>query len=119
MNITDEVVTVSDGLEALEFLQNQGAYSKEGKVFPKPELIFLDINMPKMNGWEFLDAYDELPDTMKSSIIIVMLTTSVNPDDKTRMQEKGYAKEYLNKPLRAENVENILRIQFPDRILKE
>ena len=79
-----EHVEVCDSAEAgLEFLKSK---FKNG-LPPQPELIFLDLNMPGMDGWEFLDAYEKLPFPQKGKVVVVMLTTSVNPDDETKALE--------------------------------
>src|SRR6266699_6375386 len=73
MDIVNRIDIVLNGLEALAYL------TKEGQI--PPELIFLDINMPKMNGWEFLEQYKHLDMKQKARVVIMILTTSANPDD--------------------------------------
>jgi CheY-like chemotaxis protein len=106
MNITNSIQVAENGLEALEFLK------KENQVIP--ELIFLDINMPKMNGWEFLEQYKHLDKNQKARITIVMLTTSVNPDDLRRAQEMEDVTGYKTKPLSVEMLNEILHKYFPE-----
>ncbi len=55
------------------------------KAFPQPGLVFLDINMPGMFGWDFLEEHKNLPSGQKAKIVVAMLATSLNPDDR----EKG------------------------------
>ena len=88
-----KVITKESGIGAFEYLQT--------KKDPYPNLIFLDINMPGMNGWEFLQAYRNLDKSLQTQIII-MLTTSENPDDATRAKGFGYVSDYLTKPLTKE-----------------
>ena len=68
-SFADEVILMDSAKEALEYLK-----SHDGGPDTLPGLIFLDINMPEMNGFEFLDAYKQLSDNIKSNCIIMMLT---------------------------------------------
>lgn len=104
MNITESVQIAENGLEALAFLK------KENQV--APELIFLDINMPKMNGWEFLDEYKNLDAQQKAEIVIVMLTTSANPDDIKRAETIAEVNGFKVKPLTEEMLNEILEKHF-------
>lgn len=113
--ITDVIETTLNGQEALDFLTNSGKYEKApGHPFPQPMLILLDINMPVMDGWEFLEAYQKLPENQKSKIIIVMLTTSLNPDDNQRAMQISDISGFRNKPLTLEIIDDIMKIHFSD-----
>ena len=81
---------------ALDYLKSQS--SDEGI----PDLIFLDIMMPEMDGFGFLDAFDKLPDAVKSKSRIVMLSTSDSFKDLNRANQNKYVKRFLNKPLNAQ-----------------
>jgi CheY-like chemotaxis protein len=70
--------------------------------------------MPAMDGWEFLQRYEALPAVHKSSIIVVMLTTSFNPEDELKARKIQSVKEFRNKPLTTELLHDILKRYFPD-----
>jgi len=106
-NHSTVVITKDSGLAALEHLS-----SKNETLNNKPDLIFLDINMPGMNGWEFLKEYSKLDKKMQSKLIIIMLTTSDNPDDESRAKNLSFVSDYITKPLTKELMEEITRKYF-------
>jgi len=96
------VISKESGPEALEYLTSM---TEKGNI--KPILIFLDINMPGMNGWEFLIEYNKLEKEIQSAIIVVMLTTSDNPETKARALSYASVSDYIAKPLTKEKMELI------------
>jgi len=106
MDIVNRIDVVINGLEALAYLK------KENQT--PPELIFLDINMPKMNGWEFLEQYKHLDVKQKARVVIMILTTSANPDDIKKAKEIEEVTGYETKPLTEDMMVEILNQYFQD-----
>lgn len=93
--------------EALERLDCAG----EEKCQP-PELIFLDLNMPGLTGWEFIDEYKKIKERHSTESVIVILTTSVNPDDNKKASEIKEVAEYRKKPMTTRMVTEIVQKYF-------
>jgi CheY-like chemotaxis protein len=111
VNCASQIKIMQSGKNALEYLANSTSkYNGQ----PYPELIFLDINMPAMNGWEFLDKYYELSKQVSRKPIIIMLTTSINPDDKIKATRMGLVAGFENKPLTSNMVETLMAKYFND-----
>lgn len=109
-DFADNVKIVENGLQALEYLN-----SIHDSEYMRPDLIFLDINMPRMNGWEFLEQYKQLDEELHAQMMVVMLTTSLNPVDKTNSETNGNIDHFMSKPLTIEMLEK-LKSQFFDLV---
>jgi CheY-like chemotaxis protein len=96
----EHIFAVTDGAEALALFQNyEDSRRQHPESFP-PLLILLDINMPMMNGFEFLSAYSQLDGTMEQEpSIIVMLTSSSFENDRNRALQDPRVKDYIVKPI--------------------
>lgn len=110
-NICDQIIVVTDGRYALDYMINS-ANPTLADEFPKPDIIFLDINMPRVDGFEFLEEFHKLDEEIKSGIVITMLTTSLNPYDQERAKESKLIKEFRTKPLTPEMLQEIVMKYF-------
>ncbi len=107
MGITDNIHISYSGEEALEYLK-----SKLDGVYPQPTLIFLDINMPGMNGWEFLEAYENLKVSQQGEVVLTMLSNSIDERDRAKANGFKSVKGYYSKPLSEEYLTSILEAHF-------
>lgn len=97
----------SDGEKGMDFLkQNLGAATN------LPDIILLDVNMPFMDGWEFLKEYKSLQTQIKKDVNIYLLTSSNNPHDIAMAKEISELSGYLVKPISKEGIKNLIS-HFP------
>lgn len=108
-----KVKSITNVRDALDFITYSGIY-KDTAPIPRPGLIFLDINMPGLNGLDFMDAYTRLDKRFKAKLIIIMLSTSPDPQDKKMALLDKEVVAFLSKPLRPKMVIALLDGYFKE-----
>ena len=106
-NIAENIFVHSGAKSAIEFLKNIEKLAKGPISLYLPEIIFLDIDMPLMDGFQFLDEFDRLSDSIKNHCKVIMLTSSLNPQDMNKAKKNQFVMKYINKPLTQENLKKI------------
>ncbi|WP_108803845.1 response regulator [Aquimarina sp. Aq107] len=101
------VLTFLGGDIALTYLKSINV-----SFIKKPQLIFVDLNMPSMNGWEFIEAYNKLGDDIIKHSKLMILTTSSNPNDISRSKTVKGVSDYIVKPLSNQKLDHILKTYF-------
>ncbi|HOO08983.1 MAG TPA: response regulator [Cyclobacteriaceae bacterium] len=100
--IAENIYTHTGAKSAIEFLRNMEKLAVASEVLP--DVIFLDIDMPLMDGFQFLDEFEKLSSNTRKACKIIMLTSSINPQDFDRSKKYKNVLLYLNKPLSHESI---------------
>ena len=95
LNASSEIAVAEDGLEAIQHIKDSNC----------PDVIFLDIRMPFMDGFEFLDSLTQTGLCRK--VKVVMLTSSVRPEDRKKAFTYRFVIEYFEKPLTEEKIQKV------------
>lgn len=103
-HFAENILQMPSAVEALTYLSE----GETNNVIP--EIILLDINMPEINGFEFLDKYAQLPESIRRNITVFMLSTSLNEDDINTAEQNPFVEKFLNKPLNEETLHTIKQI---------
>lgn len=103
INLDKKISLFSDGEEALEFLIDN-LYNNE----ELPDIIFLDINMPIMDGFQFMEEYVKIKPKLNKKITIYMVSSSVDPVDIERAKNISEISDYIIKPIKAGQLQEIM-----------
>jgi CheY-like chemotaxis protein len=102
-NLAKKILVFSDGEEALDFMvDNVGNNQK------LPDVIFLDINMPVMDGFQFMEEYVKIKPRVGKKIIIYMVSSSVDPVDLQRAKKFSDISDYIVKPIKSDQLSKIV-----------
>ncbi len=103
--LSKSVLVFNNGKEALEFFVNFVEDNKEEEV---PQVIFLDINMPIMDGWEFLKEFSKIRNKISEDIDLYVVSSSIDSRDIERAKSIDVVSDYLAKPIKLNDFERIL-----------
>jgi CheY-like chemotaxis protein len=102
-NLARKILIFSDGEEAINFMIDNVANATD-----LPDIIFLDINMPIMDGFQFMEEYVRLKPRIRKKITIYMVTSSVNSEDIERAKSISEISDYIVKPINPEQFKAII-----------
>ena len=107
-----EVISATNGKEGLAWFSNYFSKKPASERPEPPQVIFLDLNMPVMNGWDFLEDYvmkyaDRLPNTK-----VVIISSTVNPEDFSKANRYDMVIDFINKPLTIDGVKELMKNKF-------
>lgn len=103
LNLTDKIIVFSDGEEALDFMLDNLHNDKE-----LPDVIFLDIDMPIMDGFQFMEEYVKIKPKLGKKITIYMVSSSVDPVDIERAKKISEITDYIVKPITHDQLKHIV-----------
>ncbi|MBJ6119918.1 response regulator [Pontibacter sp. BT310] len=109
MNTAEEIRVVTNGEEALDYLEKAFAGVES---YPRPDLIFVDIKMSVMDGFEFLEEYQKFDEADKNQTIMMMLTSSASFYDLEKLKQFPEVLKHYSKPLAEADVREIIEEHF-------
>jgi len=109
MKLCEHVEVKLNGQDALDYITQVGKYQNESSSFPRPDMILVDIEMPVMNGFDFVSKYHALDQKYKTpdGVIISMLTENYSSESYAKSKDKLGVHDFIVKPLDAEGVEDL------------
>lgn len=102
-DLVNKIIVFSNGLKAINFLKDE-----MGNKENIPDVLFLDINMPVMDGWEFLEEYLLIKPMMPKSVVIYMVSSSVDEKDVIKSKSISALSGYLVKPISSQNIMEVI-----------
>ncbi|SHM43675.1 response regulator [Flavobacterium xinjiangense] len=98
-SFSKEIITSQNGEEALQYFNTLKYANTEHPTKKHPQLIFLDLNMPVMGGWEFLDHFNSLEFSEFKNIKVIVLSSTIDPEDIEKSKTYPMVIDFLSKPI--------------------
>ncbi len=106
-SFSNEIATSKNGEEALQYFNTLKQLDSNGEIKKQPQLIFLDLNMPVMGGWEFLDSFSTLDYADYNKTKVIILSSTIDPDDLEKSKKYPMVIDFLSKPISKEMLEYV------------
>ena len=106
-SFSKEIATASNGEDALDYFKSLQKELKGDPSIKLPQLIFLDLNMPVIGGWEFLNIFSTNEYSDFNTIKIIILSSTIDPADLEKSKKYPMVLDFLSKPISKEMLENI------------
>ena len=103
-NFSRSLLVFQNGQEALEYFKTLNITDSDTKI---PQLILLDINMPIMDGWEFLEEFSKFSSTFMNKLQLYVVSSSINPADIRKAKSVDFVTDYITKPLHVDSINSI------------
>ncbi len=111
VGLSAHIQVTAKAQDALDFITYSGIFESSNHV--KPDLIFVDISMPDLDGWDFVEHFRRLPEEYTSDVVLVILTSSENKVDRQKALHLPEIQSYITKPLSKSKVTDLVNKFFP------
>lgn len=110
LDMCEEITSYHNGQEAIDaFLESLDAGQ------PLPEILFLDINMPIMDGWEFMDAYRQFEHRIPNKVTIYIVSSSIAPEDQNKAKTYTEISGFMSKPMKVEEILELFKEKLAEQ----
>lgn len=104
-SFSNEIATAKNGEEALKYFNTLKQTNSNSNFKKQPQLIFLDLNMPVMGGWEFLDSFRTSDYSDYNDTKVIILSSTIDPEDLEKSKKYPMVIDFLSKPISKEMLE--------------
>lgn len=104
-SFSNEIATAKNGEEALKYFNTLKQTNSNSNFKKQPQLIFLDLNMPVMGGWEFLDSFSTTDYSDYNDTKVIILSSTIDPEDLEKSKKYPMVIDFLSKPISKEMLE--------------
>lgn len=106
-NLAENIMCFENGREAIDYIKTNRLENDS-----LPDVIFLDINMPTMDGWDFVTEYNELKKQLIKDATVFMISSSVDDRDIRRANDSGIITEYVTKPVDKQQIHDLMKKDY-------